>query len=148
MAEDGIFLLEDGDVLELSADSARAEEHITVGPIYIDGLSSRDHQSDVFRQRRSLSHDGVVVVVVTVDRETGQLTDTPTAVASGFMEDSETGQIFASLGALLSTRLSENGLPADGVWDELKTKVRETARGFISSETRRSPMIIPVVMEV
>ena len=148
VAEDGIFLLEDGDVLELSADSARAEEHITVGPIYIDGLTSRDHQSEVFRQRRSLSHDGVVVVVVTVDRETGQLTDTPTAVASGFMEDSETGQIFASLGALLSVRLSENGLPADGVWDELKTKVRETARGFISSETRRSPMIIPVVMEV
>ena len=147
VAKDGIFLLEDGDVLELTGDTARSDEHITAGPIYVDGLSTRDHQSQVFRQRRSLSHDGVVVVVVTLDRETGQPVDTPTTVASGFMEDSETGQLFLDLGAVVSEKLAGNGLVTEG-WDELKTKVRETARGFIANETRRSPMIIPVVMEV
>ena len=147
VAKDGIFLLEDGDVLELTDDTVRSDEHITAGPIYVDGLSTRDHQSQVFRQRRSLSHDGVVVVVVTLDRETGQPVDTPTTVASGFMEDSETGQLFLDLGAVVSEKLTGNGLVTEG-WDELKTKVRETARGFIANETRRSPMIIPVVMEV
>ncbi len=147
VAKDGIFLLEDGDVLELTGDTARSDEHITAGPIYVDGLSTRDHQSQVFRQRRNLSHDGVVVVVVTLDRETGQPVDTPTTVASGFMEDSETGQLFLDLGAVVSEKLAGNGLVTEG-WDELKTKVRETARGFIANETRRSPMIIPVVMEV
>jgi ribonuclease J len=147
VAKDGIFLLEDGDVLELSLDEARSDQRIQAGPIYIDGLSARDTQSQVLTQRRRLSKDGVVVLVLKLDRKTGRPAETPVAMASGFMELFETTQLFEDLGNLLSNNLSEDEYQeADP--DELRTKVRETARRFIASETRRSPMIIPVVMEV
>ena len=147
VAKDGIFLLEDGDVLELGLEGARSNEHISVGPIYIDGLSTRDQQSQVLTQRRSLSKDGVVVLVLKLDRNTGRLVEAPVTTASGFMEAVETTQLFEDLGKLVLQKLTDDEKPVVGS-DEVRTKVRETARSFIASETRRSPMIIPVVMEV
>ena len=145
VAQKGIFVLEDGEVLEISGEGARFEEHIPVGPIFIDGISARDMQSPVLDQRKSLSKDGVVVVVMPVDGDTHRPAGAPLTVASGFMEESETRQLFEDLGVALVKKLSADGWDSH---DELKTKVRETARGFIGSATRRSPMIIPVVTEV
>ena len=140
-------MLEDGDVLELSREGAETVERINTGPIYLDGISRRDTQSPVLSQRRSLSKDGVVVVVVTIAQDSRAPTAQPLTVASGFMEEGETGQLFRELGEHLVTELSANGGPPPNN-DELKRKVRETARSFIANATRRSPMIIPVVTEV
>ena len=147
VGKDGIFVLEDGDVLELSREGAETVERINAGPIYLDGISRRDTQSPVLSQRRSLSKDGVVVVVVTISQDSRAPTAQPLTVASGFMEEGETGQLFQELGEHLVTELSANGGPPPNN-DELKRKVRETARSFIANATRRSPMIIPVVTEV
>ena len=147
VAESGIFVLEDGDVLELSDDGARVEEKVSARRIFIDGLNRRDHRSQVFRQRRSLSKDGVVVVVVSTDKESGLLVGDPKAVASGFMEDSETEELFQDLSLALGRTLEgESGLAEQP--DRLKSKLRETARAFLSNETNRRPIIIPVVLEV
>ncbi len=147
VAEEGIFVLEDGDVLELSAAGGATGERVAAGPIYVDGLSRRDTQSPVLSQRRSLSKDGVVVVVLTIEQGSRLPASQPLTVASGFMEEGETGHLFQELGEHLVTELSANGGPPPNN-DELKRKVRETARGFIANATRRSPMIIPVVTEV
>ena len=147
VGKDGIFVLEDGDVLELSREGAETVERINAGPIYLDGISRRDTQSPVLSQRRSLSKDGVVVVVVTIAQDSRAPTAQPLTVASGFMEEGETGQLFQELGEHLVTELSANGGPPPNN-DELRRKVRETARSFIANATRRSPMIIPVVTEV
>ena len=147
VAEEGIFVLEDGDVLELSAEGGVTGERVDAGPIYVDGISRRDTQSPVLSQRRSLSKDGVVVVVVTIAQDSRLPAAQPLTVASGFMEEGETGQLFQELGEHLVTELSANGGPPHSN-DELKRKVRETARSFIANATRRSPMIIPVVTEV
>ena len=147
VAESGIFVLEDGDVLELSDDGARVEEKVSARRIFIDGLNRRDHRSQVFRQRRTLSKDGVVVVVVSTDKESGRLVGDPKAVASGFMEDSETEELFQDLSLALGRTLEgESGLAEQP--DRLKSKLRETARAFLSNETNRRPIIIPVVLEV
>ena len=124
VAQGGIFVLEDGDVLELDGETASSEERISAGPIYIDGLSARDTQSPVLTQRRSLSKDGVVVLVVKVDGRTGLPLERPAALASGFMEDAESQQLFTDLGALLFERLSGDGNPGAGR-EELRSKVRE-----------------------
>ena len=147
VGKDGIFVLEDGDVLELSREGAETVERINTGPIYLDGISRRDTQSPVLSQRRSLSKDGVVVVVVTIAQDSRAPTAQPLTVASGFMEEGETGQLFQELGEHLVTELSANGGPPSNN-DELRRKVRETARSFIANATRRSPMIIPMVTEV
>ena len=150
VAKDGIFVMEDGDVLELSEDGARLEEHISAGPIFVDGLTTRDIQSPVLGERRSLSKDGVVVVVVTTDKNSGKLVGEPAAVASGFLDESETGNLFEELSVAVAQELSSNGgsNTKKGENGELKAKVKETARSFIAGSVRRSPMIIPVVFEV
>ncbi len=147
LAKEGIFVLEDGDVLELSAEGSLTGERVSAGPIYLDGLSRRDVQSPVLSQRRSLSKDGVVVIALTIEQHSRMPAARPLTVASGFMEDGETGQLFQELGEHLALELSANGGPPTSE-AELKRKVRETARSFIAKATRRSPMIIPVVTEV
>ncbi|HIM48165.1 MAG TPA: ribonuclease J, partial [Dehalococcoidia bacterium] len=141
VAESGIFVLEDGDVLELSEDGARVEEKVPARRIYVDGANRRDHRSQVFRQRRTLSKDGVVVVVLSTDKESGRVVGEPKAVASGFMEDSETEELFQDLALTLSRTLAGDPGLADQP-DRLKSKMRETAREFLASETNRRPIII------
>ena len=150
VAKDGIFVMEDGDVLELSEDGARMDERVSAGPIFVDGLTTRDIQSPVLGERKSLSKDGVVVVVVTTDISNGKLVGAPTAVASGFLDESETGTLFEELSVTIAQELARNwsGTKGNSENGGLKTKVKETARSFIAGSVRRSPMIIPVVLEV
>ena len=147
VAESGIFVLEDGDVLELTQDSAKMVEKISAGPIYIDGLTIHDDQSQVLIQRRTLSKDGVVVVVVSVDRRSGKIVGDAKAVASGFMDPEETGQLFQELAARLTKTMVDNPDLA-GEPELVKSKIRETAREFLAKETKRCPMIIPVLLEL
>ena len=147
VGKDGIFVLEDGDVLELNEAGASTAGRIKAGPIFVDGVSRRDTKSKVLTQRKSLSRDGVVVVVLTVDHHTLAPAGEPLTVASGFMEDGETVKLFEEMGIHIVSELSSNGGPPAS-HGELKAKVRETARNFIANATRRSPMIISVVTEV
>jgi len=150
VAKDGIFVMVDGDVLELTEDGSRMDERISSGPIYIDGLTARDDKSAVFSERRSLSKDGVVVVVVTTSKDSGEIVGEPVAVSSGFLDESETGNLFEELSFAVAKDLSNSGTrhKKNGENGEFKAKVKETARGFIASSVRRSPMIVPVVLEV
>ena len=150
VAKDGIFVMEDGDVLELSEGGARMDERVSAGPIFVDGLTTRDIQSPVLGERKSLSKDGVVVVIVTTDISSGKLVGEPTSVASGFLDESETGTLFEELSVTIAQELASNwsGTKENSENGGLKTKVKETARSFIAGSVRRSPMIIPVVLEV
>ena len=147
LAQEGIFVLEDGDVLELSQDGGEVVESVSAGPIYIDGLATHDTTSQVLRDRRALSRDGVVTVVVSVDVAAGRLANGPKVVASGFMEPAQVIQIFDALAVEIERAISED---ADlvGNHDALKSRVREISRKFLYSETRRRPMVIPVVLEI
>ena len=127
VAESGIFVLEDGDVLEIAEGSAEVVERVSAGPIYIDGPSTRDHRSQVLSQRKGLSKDGVVVVVISTDRETGRPVGEVKTVSTGFMDDSETGTLFKDLAARVSETINGDGSLHDEP-DELTSKVRETAR--------------------
>ena len=99
----------------------------------------------VLSQRRSLSQDGVVVIVVNTDKHTGLPSSEPKVVASGFMDAGETVDLFQQLSSALSEEIKDTGHISCQP-DELKSKVRETARKFLSSETRRRPIIIPILL--
>ena len=142
IAESGIFVIEDGDLLELSEESAEVVGKVSAGPIFIDGLSTRDHKSEVLSQRRALSKDGVVVVILSTNN--GAVP--PKVFSSGFMESAETSELFQDLSGQVQSLL--NGEPGLTVEPEAtKSKVRETVRDFIAKATGRRPMIIAVVLE-
>ncbi len=119
---------------------------VSAGPIYIDGLTTHDTQSQVLRDRRFLSRDGMVAVVVTIDREKGQILDEPKILASGFMAPAETSELFLKLTGHLEQMLSMEPVPA-GDSEQLKSKIREIARKFLFSESHRRPIIMSIVLE-
>ena len=147
VAESGIFVLEDGDVLEITDNSAQVVDKVSASPIFIDGLSTRDDQSRVLTQRRELSKDGVVVIVLSTDKGTGRLAAPPKIISSGFMEEEETDGLYQEISEAVQKILQLD--PELSSQSELtNSKVRETARGLIASSTGRRPMIIPAVLEV
>ena len=147
LAESGIFVLEDGDVLELSEEGGRVAESVPAGPILIDGPSARDMRSEVLRERRALARDGVVVIVVSVDAGTG-LPAYPTKVlGSGFMETEETSDLFPKLSGIIDDVIQEKQELIDDP-DRIRNLVREAAARFIQTEARRRPTIVPVFLEV
>ena len=146
LAQGGIFVLEDGDVLELSEGGGQVVDAVSASPIFIDGLSARDSQSAVLRERRALAKDGVVVIVVAVDRATGRPAGRCQIRASGFMEAAETDGLFAELAGLVDDVLADSPELAAAP-ERLKNKVRDAARRFLLNETRRRPTIVPVLVE-
>ena len=147
LAESGIFVLEDGDVLELSEDGGRVVDSVSAGPIYIDGPSARDAGSQVLRERKALARDGVVVVVVSVDERTGHPVNSAKILASGFMESAETDALFPELSGIVDDLVHDRLDLADEP-DRVKNLIREAAARFIQTEARRRPTIVPVLLEV
>ena len=147
LAPEGIFVLEDGDVLELSERGGQVVDTVSASPIFIDGLSARDSQSAVLRERRALAKDGVVVIVVSRNRHTGRPAGSAQIRSSGFMEAAETAGLFEQLSELVDTVLADSPDLAAAP-DRLKNKIRDAARRFLLNEARRRPTIVPVLLEV
>ena len=147
LAPEGIFVLEDGDVLELSERGGQVVDTVAASPIFIDGLSARDSQSAVLRERRALAKDGVVVIVVSRNRHTGRPAGSAQIRSSGFMEAAETDGLFEQLSELVDTVLADSPDLAAAP-DRLKNKIRDAARRFLLNEARRRPTIVPVLLEV
>ena len=147
LAPEGIFVLEDGDVLELSDRGGQVVDTVSASPIFIDGLSARDSQSAVLRERRALAKDGVVVIVVSRNRHTGRPAGSAQIRSSGFMEAAETDGLFEQLSELVDTVLADSPDLAAAP-DRLKNKIRDAARRFLLNEARRRPTIVPVLLEV
>ena len=146
VAEEGIFVLEDGDVLEITEEGGQVVDAVSAGPIYIDGLTTHDTQSQVLRDRRFLSRDGMVAVVVSIDRGKGQILDEPKILASGFMAPTETSELFQKLSDHLEQMLATEPMPV-GDPEQLKAKIREIVRKFLFSESHRRPIIMSIVLE-
>ncbi|PKB67157.1 MAG: ribonuclease J [SAR202 cluster bacterium Io17-Chloro-G3] len=147
--QENSFVLEDGDVLELTSTEGVVVGQVPAGHVYIDGLSTWDMKSVVLRDRRALSRDGIVVVVLTINKTTGKIVKNPEVVSSGFVEGSESLDLIKSKSesiiASLGHRDETSQPPVSGY---MTTKVKESLGNFLYEQTGRRPMIVPVVVEV
>jgi ribonuclease J len=147
--EKNIFLMEDGDVLELGPQGGRKTGKVSSGNVYVDGLSVGDIGSVVLRDRRMLSRDGIVMVIITVNRQTGKLVGRPDIVSRGFIEPTETKDknMIEESRDLVARALDHSGVrPAD--WGFIYSKVRDILNKFYYEQTKRHPMILPVMVKV
>ncbi len=145
--ESGIFVLEDGDVLELDQDEGAVTDKVSAGHVYVDGRSIRGTTSHVLRDRRTLSRDGVVAVVIALDKDTGMPVRPPQIVSSGFVDESEMESAFkrASMSVMESLDHTPN-FPID--WGLTNALVKDTVRKVLLQEIGRSPIVMPVSLEV
>jgi ribonuclease J len=145
--EKNIFLLEDGDVLELDPWSGKITGKVSSGNVYVDGLSVGDVGSVVLRDRRMLSRDGIVMVIITVNRQTGKLVGRPDIVSRGFVDTREAREMIEESRDLVARALDHSSArPAD--WGFIYAKVRDILHKFYYEQTKRRPMILPVMVKV
>lgn len=147
VAHDKIFILEDGDILELNANYARINGKVNSGHVYVDGLSVGDIGGVVLRTRRMLSRDGIVVVIIAVNRQTGKLVGPPDIVSRGFMEDRDFGDLMGESREVLVKALDHSGSRINE-WSFINSKVRDTLDKFYYDRTKRRPMILPFMVKV
>jgi ribonuclease J len=146
IGRDHVLLCEDGDVLELSDDGLQAVARVPAGYLYVDGIVG-DVGQGVLRDRRVLAEEGVVVVVVTVDTQTGKVLLGPEIITRGWVYAPEAEDLLDEACDTVAGAV-ERAL-AEGVRDieALERDVRRAAGKFVNERTRRRPMIVPVVME-
>lgn len=144
-AENALVMI-DGDVLELDGETAVVSEHIPADYVYVDGLGVGDVDHVVLRDRQHLSTDGLVVVILAVDMQTGKLTGPPEIVARGVTSIEESDELRS--GAQDAVIASLEGADHLAEWSLVNQTVREATVKYLYRETHRRPMVLPVVVEV
>jgi len=141
------FVMEDGDVLEITRQSARVTGKVTSGHVYVDGLSVGDIGGVVLRNRRMLSKDGIVVVIITMNSQTGKLVGRPDIVTRGFVDTREFKDMMEQSRDLITHTL-DHGATRAADWNFISNKVRDTLDRFYYEQTKRRPMILPFMVKV
>jgi ribonuclease J len=147
MATENIFVMEDGEILELSPNAARINGKVASGHVYVDGLSVGDIGGVVLRTRKMLSRDGIVVVIIAVNQQTGKLAGTPDIVTRGFIDTREFSELMDESRQVLVKTLDHSGDRVNE-WSFINTKVKDTLEKFYYDRTKRRPMILPFMVKV
>ncbi|HHY92865.1 MAG TPA: ribonuclease J [Firmicutes bacterium] len=145
---DNIFVVENGTSVELTAEKARIANRITAGKVLVDGLGVGDVGNIVLRDRKQLSQDGILIVVVTMDKQKGQLVAGPDIVSRGFVYVREAEELLEEAKERVRQALEKCETAHATEWSTIKSQVRDTLGKFLFERTRRRPMILPIIMEV
>ena len=146
--KDKIFILSSGDVLELDENRANVTGHVPVGSILVDGLGVGDVGNVVLRDRQHLAEDGILIVVMSLDKYSGQLVAGPDIVSRGFVYVRESDELMEEAHQVVDSAIS--GCIDRGItdWGKLKSTTKDALGEFVWRKTKRRPMILPIIMEV
>ena len=146
--EENIFIMNSGDVLELDDESAKVAGHVQTGSILVDGLGVGDVGNIVLRDRQTLAKDGIIIVVMTINRYTCTLLAGPDIVSRGFVYVRESEDLMEESHAVVSNAVDVCMSQGICDWGRLKSVVRDSLSDFLWKKMKRRPMIIPIIMEV
>ena len=144
-----IKIMSSGDVLEFDEKGrANVTGHVHTGTVFVDGLGVGDVGSIVLRDRQHLAQDGIIIVVMAMDKASGNVVSGPDIVSRGFVYVKESEDLMDSARAIVTNRLMELEDSHVRDWGKIKTEVKIALSDFIWKETQRNPMILPVIQEV
>ncbi|MFJ9499376.1 ribonuclease J [Brevibacillus centrosporus] len=146
--EDNIFLLDNGDTVEISGGRARYGPKVQAGNVLIDGLGVGDVGNIVLRDRKLLSQDGILVVVVTLSKQNGTILSGPDIISRGFVYVRESEELLDEANRIVTQTLVKCMEENVNEWSSLKNNVKEALGRYLYEQTRRRPMILPIIMEV
>lgn len=146
--KENIFMLHSGDVLELSKERGEVVDKVVSGSVFVDGLGVGDVGNVVLRDRQRLAEDGIVVVVLALDKEAQQIVSGPDIVSRGFVYVKESDELITEATEIVADALDD--LVYSGVtdWGRLKSAVKNSLSDYLWKKTKRNPMIIPIIMDV
>ena len=148
MPKENIFVMNTGDILELDKNSARVAGHIQTGNILVDGLGVGDVGNIVLRDRKHLSEDGLMIVVVTISKEDGKVLAGPDIISRGFVYVRESEDLMDGAKFVIKEVLRICEEKNIKEWAYLKNNIKEDLKDYLYQRTKRNPMILPIIMEV
>jgi ribonuclease J len=148
IADENIFLVENGSVLEFTRDRARVAGKVQSGQVLVDGLGVGDVGDVVMRDRRQLAQDGIVLVSVAVDPSTGDILSGPELISRGFVYARESEELIEEAKERVGEMVGSLYADGDREWPQIKGKVRHALASLFHERTRRRPMVVPVILEV
>ena len=148
MNRENILVGENGTVIELTRDSCKIAGHVNAGVIMVDGLGVGDVGNIVLRDRRQLSQDGILIVVVTMNRASGKIISGPDIVSRGFVYVRESEQLMDEARSRVFHTLRRCKEDMINDWMNIKLVIRDALAQFLFEQTRRRPMILPIIVEV
>ncbi|KEI01505.1 ribonuclease J [Clostridium botulinum] len=148
MPEKNTIISENGDVIEVTRDAIRKSGSVMSGQVFVDGLGVGDVGNIVLRDRRHLSQDGILTVVVTIGKDTGKVIAGPDIISRGFVYVRESEDLMDGARLMVRDALRECEEKHITEWAVIKSKVKEVLRMFLYEKTKRKPMILPIIMEV
>lgn len=148
MPKENVFVTNIGDVLELTADTCKAAGTVPSGQVLVDGLGVGDVGNIVLRDRRHLSQDGIIIVVLSFDGEEGNIVAGPDIISRGFVYVRESENLMEEARTVVKKALAKCEDRNIVEWSYIKTMIRDTLKEYVWQKTKRSPMILPVIMEV
>ena len=145
---ENIFILENGKTLEINKKEAKITTSVPSGKILVDGLGVGDVGNIVLRDRQHLSQDGLIVIVMTMDRATGEIISGPDVVSRGFVYVRESETLMDDVKRVIREEVKM--FEDEGVrdWSTIKSTLKDDLRDYIFQRTKRNPMILPIIMEV
>ena len=147
--DEDIFILENGDVLELDAENGEIVDKVPTGRVFVDGYELGDAEGLVLRDRQQLAGDGILIAVVTVDSQSGDSVAPPELVARGFLHnDDRLQEVLDECATALDDLMEELGAVHVTGQRLIRDDIKEKLAGLVYSRTRRRPLIMPVVVEV
>lgn len=147
VASENILIIDNGDIVEINQGKARMGGKVTAGNVLIDGLGVGDVGNIVLRDRKLLSQDGILVVVVTLSKQKGTILSGPDIISRGFVYVRESEELVEEATRLVQSTLTRCMNENLSDWSTLKMNIREVLSRFLYEQTRRRPMILPIIME-
>ena len=148
MPAENIFVMQTGQVLELDKNSAKVTTTVPIGNVLVDGLGVGDVGNIVLRDRKHLSEDGLMIVVVTISKEDGKVLAGPDIISRGFVYVRESEDLMDGAKTVIKEVLNECEEKNIKEWAYLKNNIKENLKEYLYTKTKRNPMILPIIMEV
>ncbi|HYS01640.1 MAG TPA: ribonuclease J, partial [Candidatus Eisenbacteria bacterium] len=142
-----VVVVDDGNVVELDG-APHLRNKVPAGYVFVDGLGVGDVGSVVLRDRRVLSQDGIFIVIVTVNKDTGQLVGDPDLISRGFVHQQTSDTLLDAARDQVTKTIKKLAGEGPPEWQVVKSAVRDAMSRYLYEQTRRRPMIIPIVVEI
>ena len=143
-----VFMLQSGDVLRFDKDSAQVVDQVTHGDVLVDGLGVGDVGNIVLRDRQNLARDGIIIVVITLERYTNQLLAGPDIVSRGFVYVRESENLMEEARIIVQNAVEDCTSRNVSDWGRIKNCIKDDLGDFLWKRIKRNPMILPIIMEV
>ena len=148
LPEKNLVVCENGDVIEVTRNYIKKNGSVTSGQVFVDGLGVGDVGNIVLRDRKHLSEDGLMIVVVTISKEDGKVLAGPDIISRGFVYVRESEDLMDGAKNIIKEVLNECEDRNIKEWAYLKNNIKENLKEYLYTKTKRNPMILPIIMEV